>query len=131
VISSDEARNEARTRVCDPALRGDPLFAPWPDATIGNPVMVRTLQGEPSYRLVPVELQGRVAGFVRVNIDGKVAAVGAHYRDARHIAASPRVVTHILTPPPAGRPGMCAPRVVKRPHRRCTCTTALPAARHG
>jgi hypothetical protein len=95
VISSGEARNAARTRACDPALRGDPLFAPWLDAAIGNPVMVRTLQGEPSYWLVPVELQGRVGGFVRVNIDGKVAAVGAYYRDARHIAASPRVVTHL------------------------------------
>lgn len=95
MISSDGARDAAWTSVRDPALPADPQFAPWADATIGDPVIVRTLQREPSYWLVPVALQGRVVGFVRVNMDGRVAAIGAYYRDPHHIAASPRLVTHI------------------------------------
>jgi hypothetical protein len=95
VISSDEARAAAKTSIRDPVLQADPLFAPWARATIGDPEIVRTLQHEPSYWLVPVRLQGRVVGFVRVNLDGRVGAVGAYYRDPLHLGSSPRVVTHI------------------------------------
>ncbi|MGI8807978.1 MAG: hypothetical protein ACR2KK_09085 [Acidimicrobiales bacterium] len=73
----------------------DPLFEPWAAATIGDPVLVRTVEGEPSYWLVPVELGGRAIGFVRVTGNGRVAAAGVHYRDAQSLVDSPRLVTGI------------------------------------
>ena len=95
MISSEQAREVARTEVGDPSLPADPRFARWATAAIGDPVLVRTLEREPSYWLVPIEVQDRVAGFVRVNRDGRVAAMGTYGRDPRDADASPRVVTHI------------------------------------
>lgn len=73
----------------------DPLFQPWHSALAGEPVLVRTVDGEPSYWLVPVERDGLAIGFVRVLGTGRVAAAGAHYRNAASFGRSPRVVTRI------------------------------------
>jgi hypothetical protein len=73
----------------------DPLFEPWEGARVGDPVLVRTVEGAPSYWLVPVERDGRAIGFVRVMGTGRVAAAGAYYRDVRSVADSPVVVTRI------------------------------------
>jgi hypothetical protein len=95
MISSDEAREAARRSLREVPVEADPVFAPWTDAAAGEPAVVQTVQREPSYWLVPVVIQRRVAGFVRVNADGQVAAVGAYYRDPAQIAASPTTVTRI------------------------------------
>ena len=73
----------------------DPLFAPWADASVGDPVLVRTLDGRPSYWLVPVERDGRAIGFVRISLAGEVAAAGVRYRDPRRLQAAPTLVTGI------------------------------------
>ena len=75
--------------------RQDPLFAPWAEATVGEPVLVRTAAGEASYWLVPVELHARAIGFVRVTREGEAVASGALYRDPDRLEAAPRVVTGI------------------------------------
>lgn len=51
----------------DPLLRG---------ATMGDPMVVHTLAGVPSYVLVPLRLPDGGHGFVRVMPDGVVAAAG-------------------------------------------------------
>ncbi len=73
----------------------DPLFAPWADASVGDPIVVRSLDGRPSYWLVPIERDGRAIGFVRISLAGEVAAAGARYRDPRRLEAAPRLVTGI------------------------------------
>jgi hypothetical protein len=95
VITGRQARDAARAALRNVPVRADPVFAPWTDASAGEPVVVHTVRGEASYWLVPVVIKERVAGFVRVNADGQVAAVGAYYRDPKQIAASPAVVTRI------------------------------------
>jgi hypothetical protein len=94
VISSNQARDVARTQVRDPAWQADPHFARWTTATIGDPVLVRTLAREPSYWLVPIEMQEHVAGFVRVSRDGRVAAIGTYDRHPGETGTR-RLVTHI------------------------------------
>jgi hypothetical protein len=75
--------------------RADSLFEPWARSTIGEPVLVRTVAGDPSYWVVPVELDDRAIGFVRVTTEGKAVASGALYRDPRTLAGAPAVVTGI------------------------------------
>lgn len=75
--------------------REDALFEPWARSTIGEPVLVRTVTGDPSYWVVPVELEDRAIGFVRVTTEGKAVAAGALYRDPRTLAGAPAVVTGI------------------------------------
>lgn len=87
-------RRAAETRARDMPAR-DPLFAPWARATIGEPVLVRTTAGRPSYWVVPVELSDRAIGFVRVGMDAKAVAAGVLYRDPSTLRGAPDVVTGI------------------------------------
>lgn len=73
----------------------DPLFAPWVDASLGEPILVRTTTLAPSYWLVPVEAGERALGFVRVSPEGRAIAVGALYRDPAQLESAPSVVTGI------------------------------------
>ena len=87
-------RNAAEQRAAAIAAR-DPLFTAWAQATIGNPCLVRTVEGQPSYWSVPVESENRTIGFVRVTQDGKAVAAGALYRDPGKLETAPRTVTGI------------------------------------
>jgi len=87
----------------------DPLFAPWADASVGDPVLVRTLDGGPSYWVVPVEREGRAIGFVRVSLAGRVAAAGVRYRDPRRLEAAPTLITGIDASEAAARAEAAVP----------------------
>lgn len=71
------------------------MFAPWAEAAIGEPVLVHSVRGEPSYWLVPIEREDRSIGFVRVTLEGEAVASGAYYRDPARLDAAPHVVTGI------------------------------------
>ena len=67
------------------------LAARWPqlgrlaeltDPRAGEPVLVHTVFGEPSYWTVPVLDSGRLAGFIRVLGDGRITAAGAFGGDS-------------------------------------------------
>ena len=73
----------------------DSLFAPWAGASVGEPVLVSTVGGEPSYWTVPIESDGRVIGFVRVSGTAQVVAAGAFYRDPQRLEGCPSAVTGI------------------------------------
>lgn len=94
-ITGDEALTAARREIKSAIVQDDPMFAPWSDSSLGQPVLVRTVFKQPSYWLVPVLVQERVVGFVRVLETGKVAAVGVHCRDPSRIATCPATITGI------------------------------------
>ena len=71
----EDARRAADVERVRSAER-DSHFAPWARASVGEPVLVSTLRGEPSYWTVPVERDGRAIGFVRVSGTGQVMASG-------------------------------------------------------
>jgi hypothetical protein len=89
-----DIRRAAAERALVMASR-DALFAPWARSSIGEPLLVRTVTGDPSYWLVPVELEERAIGFVRVTTAGEAVATGALYRDPATLAGAPAVVTGI------------------------------------
>ena len=103
MIDDEQAREQAQAALHQAPLLGDPLLAPWRAASLGQPVLVLDVWRRPSYWLVPVLLEGRAAGFVRVLEDGRVGAVGALYRDPTRLADSPAVVTGIDAPTAARR----------------------------
>jgi hypothetical protein len=68
----------------------------WQNAEAGVPVLVHTIAGAPAYWLVPIELREgdtaspRLAGFVRVTLEGRVAAAGRHHGDVRTVTGITR-----------------------------------------
>jgi hypothetical protein len=94
-IQSSEALEAARLELAQMQPYDDPLFAPWVEAQLGRPVLVRTVSGEKSYWLVPAIILDRAVGFVRVLGDGRAVAVGAFYQDPSRLDTCPYVVTGI------------------------------------
>ena len=95
-VSPDQAIRIAREEIEQTEIQRDPMFAPWSDASLGRrPVLVRNVLKDPSYWLVPVLIQERVVGFVRVLGTGRVAAIGTFYQDPKEIEACPSTVTGI------------------------------------
>jgi hypothetical protein len=99
MVPRDAAR-AAADRHRQNLARLDPHLEVWKRARAGEPVLVHTLAGEPSYWLVPVEVEGRLVGFVRVNRKGESVAGGVLGRD---LAAAPSVVTWITAEEAAER----------------------------
>ena len=89
--TSAEASNIAR--VAKSEAEFDPEFSWFHQASLGAPVLVRNVQGEPAYWLVPIHRDQAVGGFVRVMPDGTVAAIGQFA--GRTPSALPPVVTGI------------------------------------
>ncbi len=85
------ARKELTARI----RAGDPLFAPWQDAAVGEAVPVHDVAGPQSYWLVPVVVAARVVGFVRVGLQGCVEAVGVTCRNREELKRCPVVATGI------------------------------------
>ena len=94
IPTTEALRSAAEQRARALASR-DPLFSPWAEATLGEPLLVRTVAGRPSYWLVPVEHESRTIGFVRVTQAGKAVAAGALYRDPADLESAPHTVTGI------------------------------------
>lgn len=94
--TTDALRHAAEQRASAIASR-DPLFSPWAQANVGEPVLVKTVDGRPSYWLVPVEFESRTIGFVRVTQTGKAVAAGVLYRDPAQLETAPRTVTGITS----------------------------------
>ena len=74
-LSSEAAADLARRELAAQDTPGDPVTGNWSSAECGKPVLVRDLEKEASYWLVPVISQGQVAGAIRVMGDGVVAAI--------------------------------------------------------
>jgi hypothetical protein len=95
IVSASQAADVAKKEIEETVIRQDPMFAPWTDASLGAPVLVKDLAKNPSYWIVPVVVQERVIGFIRVLGIGKVGAVGAFYTDPSQITSCPAIVTGI------------------------------------
>jgi len=94
VIDKEEAKKVSRKQI-QFLQNDDPLFEPLNNASIGNPIMVKNVFRQPSYWLVPLLKKDRVAGFVRVLLNGKIAHIGTFYRPASELHYNPTVVTGI------------------------------------
>lgn len=94
-VSEREALEIALRAITYAPFEQDSLFEPWRAARLGTPVLVRDIGKRPSYWVVPVQIIGRAAGFVRVTGAGRVSAMGSFYQSPNEIDACPLVVTGI------------------------------------
>lgn len=94
-ISIEKARKLAAIQLQQSRNLTEPVFAPWASASLGEPVLVRTVFREPSYWTVPVLLMKRTVGFIRVLGTGTIAAIGTFYQDPKQTDACPTTVTGI------------------------------------
>lgn len=94
-IDSARAESAAETELALHLASADPLFEPLRASTIGGAVLVKDILGDPSYWLVPLEIEGRTAGFARVLGSGEVSALGVFYSDPSRIGHCPKLVTGI------------------------------------
>lgn len=92
--AESEVRSAAEARARTVAAH-DASFEPLARSLVGDPVLVRTMAGDPSYWLVPMELEGRAVGFVRVTTEGAAVASGSLLRDPDRLDSAPAVVTGI------------------------------------
>jgi hypothetical protein len=90
MISGERALEIARRELAGKPWRSDPLFDPWKEASLQEPILVRDVFKTPSYWVVPVLLEGRVAGFIRILGEGEVAALGAFYQRPEQIKTCPQ-----------------------------------------
>jgi hypothetical protein len=95
VIGAAEARRIAQMELSTVIQGDDAQFAPLRDAIIGDPVLVRTVFGEPSYWMAPACIAEHVAGFVRILGSGRVASVGTFCTNPSRLASCPAIVTGI------------------------------------
>jgi hypothetical protein len=95
MIGRREASKAAGRELQGAVVRGDPGFASFAAASLGEPQLVHDLARRPSYWVVPVEHVGRVIGFIRITATGGVAAVGSFCRDPSSLADCPLTITHI------------------------------------
>ena len=93
-VDKEEAKRIARKQIG--LLRyDDPLFETFANATEGDPVMVKNVFRQPSYWLVPFLKEQRVAGFVRVLLDGRIVHIGSFGEFQSDSQYNPTVVTKI------------------------------------
>jgi hypothetical protein len=94
-VGEEYAKRLAEEELVRTRTPNDGLFAPLSEASMGTPVLVRSVFKEPSYWLIPLLVHGQVGGFVRVLADGRVAHIGTFYRDAGELRDAPSEITGI------------------------------------
>ncbi len=97
-ISKKEAGEIAEWRFKKSIQEDDPVFKSWEQSTLGDPILVRTLEEEPSYWIVPVIFQEKVIGFIVIEGDGKIPRYGVFgCGKPDNLSACPSVITFITT----------------------------------
>lgn len=93
-INEDQACDIAKEAIDRESKVGGPSFALWSKADLGDAILVMTIHHEPSYWLFPVKIRGKIAGFVRVLRNGRVAQVGS-FSSSPGIIKGPPIITGI------------------------------------
>ena len=79
-------------------IQGDPMFDPWTwkQSVYGDPILVRTVDEEPSYWRVPVNFKDKVLGYIDVNgSSGTIWRYGEFYESPDNLSLCPSVPTLI------------------------------------
>lgn len=95
MIKAKQAHAWAQKEIDGLMASQDPLFLPWVDGRVADPILVSDVFGRPSYWLVPFEAGGYAVGFVRVSTAGRVLAAGVFCQDPRRLARCPKLGTGI------------------------------------
>lgn len=73
----------------------EPMLIPWLDAKLGDPLLVRTVDLEPSHWIVPVVRRGKVLGRISVNKEGRVMGHAYFHQSSEDLSMCPSFVTRL------------------------------------
>lgn len=76
-------------------LDGSAMIRPWRDGLPGEPILVNTVDREPSYWIVPVEGLGRALGYIEIGPKGTVLGHIYLYQNPAELSNCPGVATRI------------------------------------
>ncbi|MCK4475300.1 MAG: hypothetical protein KAU16_01070 [Methanophagales archaeon] len=93
-LSKDAAKKIAKSKF-GLVQEEDPMFEPWKQSVLGDPILVRTVEEEPSYWSVPVILKEKVIGFIDVEGDGTISRYGHFYESPDNLSECPTTLTRI------------------------------------
>ncbi|HJH25444.1 MAG TPA: hypothetical protein C5S37_01445, partial [Methanophagales archaeon] len=95
-LSKDAAEKIAKSKLGE-HIPGDPIFELWKQSVLGDPILVRTVEEEPSYWSVPVIFnKDKVIGFIDVEGDGTISRYGLYgHCYADNLSRCPSVLTLI------------------------------------
>lgn len=94
-IDSEKTSQIAKKEMKSILAEKDPMFALWNNYSLGQVILVKDVFKKPSYWVVPVEVNEKCVGFIRVMGSGSVDAIGTLCRDVKDLQSCPTVVTGI------------------------------------
>jgi hypothetical protein len=95
MIDSFDAREAAQNALVMMQMRDDALSVPWREALLGEPLLVHTVQRQPSYWLVPVVRGSTVLGSIEIGGDGALWGQSYFYCAPDFLDDCPSTVTRI------------------------------------
>ncbi|MCX9011956.1 MAG: UPF0228 family protein [Candidatus Methanoperedens sp.] len=90
--SDKDAKEIAEWRLRKSIQEIDPVFKSWEHSTLGDPVLVRTLEGEPSYWIVPVTFKDRIIGYIDVDKNKSIPRYGQFCEKPELLSACPSIL---------------------------------------
>ena len=71
------------------------MISPWREAVLGDPILVRTVELEDSFWIVPVERPGRALGHIDIGPDGRVMGHAYLYENPDDLSVCPPLATRV------------------------------------
>jgi len=71
------------------------MISPWREAVLGDPLLVRTVEFEASFWIMPVERPGQALGYISIGLDGQVMGHSYLYQNPAELSVCPPLATRI------------------------------------
>jgi hypothetical protein len=71
------------------------MINPWRESALGQRLLVRTVELEGTFWMVPVERPGQALGYISVATDGRLTGHAYLYQDPADLSTCPPTVTRI------------------------------------
>jgi hypothetical protein len=94
-ISASRAKAVASSYLQRQSREPEPRFLPWLDADLGEPLLVQTVDLEPSHWVIPVTLGQKTLGRISVSKEGRAMGHAYFYTDPDDLSVCPSVVTRV------------------------------------
>lgn len=92
-VSKLEAKEIAEWKFKQSLQENDPVFQPWNQSMIGEPILLRTVEEEPAYWIVPVIFKEKVIGDIYVDGNKSIPRYGVFGGTPDNMSEFPSLLT--------------------------------------
>jgi len=92
-VSKIEAKEIAEWKFKQSLQENDPVFQPWNQSAIGEPILLRTVEEEPAYWIVPLIFKEKVIGAIYVDGNKSFPRYGVFGGTPDNMSEFPSVIT--------------------------------------